>query len=235
MSVNSRSTAPIHPLSSSRRTLLKSAVIGAAGVTTPWLADQVGATPASPLVDPPQIGQSYQATNSGGLSVARLERMNEVMAGHVERGTAPGLVYVVSRRGETHSEAIGTTVVDGSEPMRRDTIFRIASVTKPIVAAAAMVLVEETVLRLDDPVDALLPELADRQVLRTLESPLDDTVPAKRPITLRDLLTFRLGYGLVFAPPDSYPIQQAMDGSGVFPNIYAGGILPTLPSSFRCA
>ena len=106
--------------------------------------------------------------------------------------------------------------------MQRDTIFRIASMTKPITAVAAMILVEECMLRLDDPVDRLLPELANRQVLRSLESELDDTVPANRPITLRDLLTFRLGIGLIF-PPDPgnpYPIQQAMDEQlvGLVPN-----------------
>ena len=91
------------------------------------------------------------------------------------------------------------------DPMRRDTIFRIASMTKPITAAAAMILVEECRLRLDDPVDELLPELADRQVLRSIDSPLDDTVPANRPITLRDLLTFRLGFGAIIAPPGPVP------------------------------
>ena len=109
--------------------------------------------------------------------------------------------------------------------MRRDSIFRIASVTKPIVAAAAVILVEEGTLRLDDPVDPLLPELANRQVLRTLESPLDDTVPANRPITLRDLLTFRLGYGAVFAAPGQYPIQAAIEEAGVA----AGPLLPAFP------
>ncbi|MBA3414730.1 MAG: beta-lactamase family protein, partial [Chloroflexia bacterium] len=88
-----------------------------------------------------------------GLSEARLDRMREVMAGHVERGTVPGLVTLVSRRGETRAEAIGMKAFDGADPMRRDTIFRIASVTKPITAVAAMILVEECVLRLDDPVD----------------------------------------------------------------------------------
>ena len=93
--------------------------------------------------------------------------------------------------------------------MRRDTIFRIASMTKPITAVAAMILVEECRLRLDEPVDRLLPELADRRVLKRLDGPLDDTVPANRPITVRDLLTFRMGFGLIMAPPSSYPIQQA--------------------------
>jgi CubicO group peptidase (beta-lactamase class C family) len=159
------------------------------------------------------------------LSQARLERMHDVMAGHVESEFVPGLVTLLSRRGETHVDVIGTTAFDSDEPMRRDTIFRIASVTKPIVAAAAMILVEETVLRLDDPVDPLLPELANRQVLRTLESPLEDTVPANRPITLRDLLTFRLGYGAVFAAPGQYPIQAAMEEAGVA----AGPLLPAFP------
>ena len=229
MSANARSTASIRRLSSTRRTVLKSAAIGAAGMTTPLLADPAAAGPASSLAGPLQTRRSDQTTKRGGFSAARLERLNAVMAGHVERGGAPGLVTLVSRGGETHVDAIGMMAVDGTEPMQRDTIFRIASVTKPITAAAAMILVEECVLRLDDPVDPLLPELADRQVLRTLESPLDDTVPAKRSITLRDLLTFRLGYGMVFAPPGTYPIQQAMEASGVFPDVAAAGVMPTLP------
>jgi CubicO group peptidase (beta-lactamase class C family) len=121
-------------------------------------------------------------------------------------------VTLVSRGGDEDVAVVGTTAVGGDEPMQRDTIFRIASMSKPITAVAAMILVEECKLRLDDPVDEFLPELANRQVLRSLESELDDTVPANRPITLRDLLTFRLGIGLVF-PPDPgnpYPIQQAM-------------------------
>ena len=88
--------------------------------------------------------------------------------------------------------------VGGRDPIRRDTIFRISSMTKPITAAATMILVEECKLRLDEPVDRLLPELADRQVLKRLDGPLDDTVPANRPITVRDLLTFRMGFGSVW-------------------------------------
>lgn len=146
----------------------------------------------------------------GGLSKLRLERMHHVMAGYVERGEVPGLVTMVCRRGEMHVDAIGTRALGGSEPVRRDTIFRIASMTKPITAAAAMILVEECKLRLDEPVDRLLPELANRRVLRRLEGPLDDTVPANRPIKLRDLLTFTFGIGIAMMPPDTYPIQRAI-------------------------
>ena len=161
--------------------------------------------------------------STGGLSRARLERMQDVMAGHVDRGVMPGVVTLVSRRGEVRVDAIGTKAFGDSDPMRRDTIFRVASVTKPIVAAAAMILVEECALRLDEPVDQWLPELANRRVLCAIDSPLDDTLPANRPITLRDLLTFRLGIGAIMVFPPRYPIQQAMAEAGVAPG-------PALPA-----
>jgi CubicO group peptidase (beta-lactamase class C family) len=150
------------------------------------------------------------AMSTGGWSGARLGRMHDVMSGHVERGEVPGLVTLVSRRGEVRADAIGTKAV-GGDAMRRDTIFRISSLTKPIAAAAAMILVDDGRLRLDEPVDRLLPELADRRVLKRLDGPLDDTVPAKRPITLRDLLTLRMGFGYIMGPPDAYPILAAVD------------------------
>ncbi len=147
--------------------------------------------------------------STAGLSKARLGRMHNVMAGYVERGEVPGLVTLVSRRGEVHVDAIGMKAIEDPAPMRRDTIFRISSMTKPITAAATMILVEECKVRLDEPVDRLLPELAGRKVLKRLDGPLDDTVPAKRPITVRDLLTFRMGFGQMMAPPDAYPILKA--------------------------
>ncbi len=98
--------------------------------------------------------------------------------------------------------------------MAADTICRIGSMTKPIVAACAMTLVEDCTLRLDDPVDELLPELADMTVLADPDGPLDDTVPAKRPITLRDLLTFTLGTGMVVAEPGTVPIADALNALG---------------------
>jgi CubicO group peptidase (beta-lactamase class C family) len=149
--------------------------------------------------------------STGGFSKARLGRIHDVMASYVERGEVPGLVTAVSRRGEVHVDAIGMKTVGGGDPIRRDTIFRISSMTKPITAAATMILVEECKLRLDEPVDGWLPELADRRVLRRLDGPLDDTVPANRPITARDLLTFRMGFGQMMGPPDAYPILKAAE------------------------
>jgi len=160
------------------------------------------------------------------FSRARLGRLHDIMAGYVERGAVAGVVTLLSRHGEVHVDAIGAQDLDTLTPMRRDTIFRIASMTKPIVAAAAMILVEEAKLRLDEPVDRFLPELADRKVLRAIDSPLDDTVPAVRPITLRDLLTFRLGFGAVMAPPGSYPIQRAMDEAGLAPGPSLASLSP---------
>jgi CubicO group peptidase (beta-lactamase class C family) len=131
-----------------------------------------------------------------GFSEAGLRRVREVLARHVESGKIPGLVALVSRRDETHVEALGTMRHDGGGPMRRDTIFRMASTSKPVAMAAAMVLLDECRLRLDDLVEQWLPELADRQVLKRIDGPLDDTVPARRPITVRDLLASTFGLGM---------------------------------------
>ena len=155
-------------------------------------------------------GSSSKRSNASGLSATRLARMHESLRRHVDSGRLPGLVALVSRHGVEHAEAIGTLAFDRTAPMRRDTIFRLASVTKPITAVAAMILVEECRLRLDDPVDEFLPELANRKVLRTIDSELDDTVPARRPITLRDLLTFRSGYGEVAFLSPTCPLQKAL-------------------------
>ena len=132
------------------------------------------------------------------------------MARYVDQGDVPGIVTLVARRGEVAVDAVGSASV-GGRPVRRNTIFRISSMTKPVTAVAAMLLVEEGILHLDDAVDELLPELAARQVLRRMDGPLDDVVPASRPITVRDLLTFTMGFGLVMAPPGSWPVQRAAD------------------------
>src|SRR5215813_7754313 len=146
----------------------------------------------------------------------RAGRLHHALAAHVASGDMPGMVALVSRRGETKVETIGTQSFGGT-PMRRDTIFRIASMTKPITAAATLILVEQCRLRLDDPVDDLLPELAGRRVLKSLERPVEDTVPARRPISVRDLLTFTFGLGAVMVWPPKHPIQKAMAEAGVAP------------------
>jgi CubicO group peptidase (beta-lactamase class C family) len=161
---------------------------------------------------------------TAGLSAARLARLHDVMAGYVERGELPGLITLVARRGEAHVDVLGSPAFGSSASLRRDAIFRISSMTKPITAAATMLLVEQGKLRLDDPVDGLLPELAGRRVLRRLDGPLDDTVAAQRPVTTRDLLTFRMGMGLIMAAPDAYPILKAAHELGI-------GMGPPQPAS----
>jgi CubicO group peptidase (beta-lactamase class C family) len=150
-----------------------------------------------------------------GFTKPGLERLRAVMRGHVEDAGLPGLVWMVARPGHVHVDTVGVDTLGEDRPMRRDTIFRISSMTKPITAVATMILVEECRLRLDDPVDELLPELADRRVLRTPASEVDDTVPAQRPITVRDLLTFRAGYGMILAEPGSLPILRELDRRGM--------------------
>jgi CubicO group peptidase (beta-lactamase class C family) len=144
-------------------------------------------------------------------SQAGLGRLHEAMAARVAKGELPGMVTLIARGEDVYVDTIGVTTFGADDPMRRDTIFRITSMTKPIVALATMMLVEQGRLALDEPVERLLPELADRRVLRRIDGPLDDTVPARRPITVDDLLTFRMGHGLIveptFDPP--YPIVNA--------------------------
>jgi len=113
----------------------------------------------------------------------------------VEEGQAPGVVAGVARGDSLHVATAGVMAL-GGPPMRRETVFRITSNTKPMTAAAVLSLVDEGRLGLNDPVDDLLPELADRRVLRAPDGPLHDTVPARRPITVRDLLTFTWGFGM---------------------------------------
>jgi CubicO group peptidase (beta-lactamase class C family) len=141
------------------------------------------------------------------LNKERVSDLHLTMAGYVERSDIPGIVTLIARGDEIHVDAMGTKTVNGTEPMRRDTIFRIASITKPI-AAAAMILVDDGKFRLEDSVERWLPELANRRVLRSIDSQLDDTVPAKRSITVRDVLTSTFGFGSVMAMPGTYPIQQ---------------------------
>ena len=144
-----------------------------------------------------------------GLVRAGIARLHDLMAAHVDEGQVPGLVALVARGDVVHVEVLGTPSLSDPTPLARDAIFRIASLTKPITAVTALTLVEDGTLRLEDPIDELVPELANRRVLRAIDAELDDTVPAHRAITVDDLLTFRLGFGTVLAPPDEYPIQRA--------------------------
>jgi CubicO group peptidase (beta-lactamase class C family) len=140
------------------------------------------------------------------------ERLEEIVETAVARGDAPGVVAAVGRGDEGYVAAAGVMAA-GGPPMRSDTLFRIASITKPVTAAVVLSLVEDGLLGLEEPVDRLLPELADRRVLRRPDGPLTDTIRAERAVTTRDLLTFTWGFGMqgaMFMAPEPWPIVGAV-------------------------
>jgi CubicO group peptidase (beta-lactamase class C family) len=124
-----------------------------------------------------------------------MSRLRGILQTYVNNGSVPGAVGLIARGDRVEVQAVGCTGIDGTYPMARDSIFRIASITKPITAAAVMMLVDDGQITLDDPVGSWLPELASPAVVRTPAGSVDDVVPAIRPITVADLLTFRAGYG----------------------------------------
>lgn len=147
------------------------------------------------------------------LTADGLARFSTAAAAQVGDETVPGLVALVARGDQVHVEALGSLSI-GGPAVQRDSLFRIASVTKPVTGAATLALVREGLLELDEPVARLLPELAAPRVLRRMDGPLDDTAPATRPITVRDLLTFTFGFGLtaeMFAAERPWPVVARAD------------------------
>lgn len=147
------------------------------------------------------------------LTDAGIERLHEMAAQHVGKTKVPGLVALVAAGEQVHVETLGSLSIGGS-PVARDSLFRIASTSKPITAVATLAVAQEGLLDLDEPVERLLPELADRRVLKRMDGPLDDTVPAARAITVRELLTFTFGFGMVtemFMAPEPWPIVRAAE------------------------
>ena len=135
--------------------------------------------------------------------------LEELLFRHVKAGTVPGAVALLARDG-VEVVAAGVASINGA-PMRDDAIMQIQSMTKPITSVAALRLVEAGRLELDQSVEEWLPELAGRSVLSSPTAPLDNTVAARHPVTLRHLLTNTSGYGMAFA--DS-PLQRAMAANG---------------------
>lgn len=159
---------------------------------------------------------------------AALDALRRSIRARVDAGELAGATWLIHHAGETHVHSTGTFEMNGAgAPMARDTIFRVASITKPVTAALAMILVEEGLLTLDGPVEDLLPELANRRVLKRIDGPLDDTVPANGPVTLRQLLTMTFGLGAIMVFPDAYPIQMAMREADIAPS----WILPKMSSN----
>jgi CubicO group peptidase (beta-lactamase class C family) len=145
---------------------------------------------------------------AGGFTGEGLAALDAALARHASSGAVPGLVALVARDGQVHVTTAGHLAAGGREPIGRDAIFRIASMTKPVIGAAAMLLIQDGEMTLEDQVDHWLPELSGRRVLRSYDAELSDTVPAARPVTVEDVLSFRLGFGSIFTP-QALPILKA--------------------------
>jgi CubicO group peptidase (beta-lactamase class C family) len=152
----------------------------------------------------------------------------------IAKSDPPGLVALIWRNGEVFDAAFGLRAVEENLPMRRDTIFRVASMTKPITSALILMLMEEGKLRLDDPIVKWAPELANRRVLKDPAGPIDDTYPAPRDITIEGLLTHRSGLAEAFtssgAVADAY--ERAVPNSMALTPDQFLAALATLPLNY---
>jgi len=150
-------------------------------------------------------------SSGDGFEGEALGRIDDIVGRAVEQGQVPGVVAAVARGKTVHVATAGSMALGGA-PMRRDTLFRIASITKPMTAATVLSFADHGLLDLEEPAQRLLPELAERKVLRRPDGPLEDTVPAQRPITVRELLTFTWGFGMqgaMFMAAEAWPIFTA--------------------------
>jgi CubicO group peptidase (beta-lactamase class C family) len=128
-----------------------------------------------------------------GLSPSRLQRMSDIFRREIDKGTMPGATIMVARGGQIGwFDTMGKQNPAENAPMARDTIFRIFSMTKPIVSVGVMMLLEEGQFLLDDPIAKFIPEFADQKVGVENNGQLD-LVPLKRPITIQDLLRHTSG------------------------------------------
>jgi CubicO group peptidase (beta-lactamase class C family) len=175
-----------------------------------------------------------------GFSPEGLAQIPATLQGFVEQGSLSGVVTLLWRKGEVvQVNVVGQRDIAAKAPMQRDTLFRIASMTKPVTSVAALMLIEEGKLSLEDPITKWLPEFADMQVLKDPTGPIDDTYPAPREITVEDLFTHRAGLAYAFSsqgpiahaheerlgPPLGTPltVDQWLAALGSLPLTYAPG------------
>ncbi len=143
------------------------------------------------------------------------QRVRDAVTVHLDAGDLPGAVWAVADSDGVIQDCAGTDRPDGGAALDLGTVFRLSSTTKPIIAALAMTLVDDGTLHLDSPVDDLLPELATRRVMSDPAGSVTDTVPAHRPISVRDVLEFRLGLGMDFSAPWPSPLMEAAAAAGL--------------------
>jgi CubicO group peptidase (beta-lactamase class C family) len=156
--------------------------------------------------------------------------LRKEMDGFVASGALPGAEMAISSAAGEWVEAVGSagpggSAMPGGEPLQADAVVRISSMTKPLAAVLTHQLAADGLLALGSPITQWLPELADRRVVRRLDGPVDDTVPAEREVTVDDLLTMRLGFGFAFEV-DSCPVAELAMARGL-------GMGPPLPSAVQ--
>ena len=172
------------------------------------------AGPATLTVAEESLGLPMAEPESVGMSSEKLARIPVILSSFVDKGQVPGFVTVVARNGKiVHFEAFGSMDVERDKPMRKDTIFRMYSMTKPITGAAVMILVDEGKLKVSDPVSKYIPEFAEMSVLEVAEDGSTKRVPANTPITIKHLLTHT--GGLIYGIFDTGPVGELYNESGI--------------------
>ncbi|MGY5883672.1 serine hydrolase domain-containing protein [Modestobacter lacusdianchii] len=154
---------------------------------------------------------------------SRFVTLWSALEAQVAAGTLPGYAAAVRYRGEVEVHTGGCLALGGATPVRPDSLFRLASLSKPFAGVLTLSLVEDGLLHLDDPVGRWLPELAEPRVLADRAGPLTDTVPAERPITVRHLLTSTPGFGGLW---DGSPLDRAVDAAGIGPGPLSPDLTP---------
>jgi len=148
-----------------------------------------------------------------GVDQAALAQIAPALQAVIDAGDLSGFVTLIWRKGEEiQFNALGQRDVEAGAPMTRDTLFRIASMTKPVTTVAALMLLEEGKLKLDDPISKWAPEFANMQVLKSATGPVEDTYPSPREITVEDLMTHRAGLAYAFTSigPIAHAHQKAL-------------------------
>jgi CubicO group peptidase (beta-lactamase class C family) len=148
------------------------------------------------------------------IKVQKDDRVAAALEESVRARSLAGAATLIWRDGNLRVTCAGWRDIEAKLPMERDTLFRIASLTKPITSLAALMLLEEGRFALDDPITRWAPEFSEMRVLRSAAGPLDETDPAERPITFEDLLTHRSGliYGLFHRSPLGRAYETALGG-----------------------
>src|SRR5215469_3580031 len=150
---------------------------------------------------------------SAAFSATKLALIPPMLQQVVDAGDLSGFVTLIYRKGDVAQlNTIGNRDIESKAPMARDTLFRIASMSKPVTSVAVLMLMEEGKLKLEDPITKWVPELANRRVLKNAEGALDDTYPAPRDITIEDLMTHRSGLAYAFSSvgPIAHAYQKAL-------------------------